>query len=133
MEISKVKATYFLIRKCEEMFGNPVEKGDKLIYRGNSRFPWIDAIFDIPAGTTFEIEDVIYDPAVPDYPDYINYEPGDNHYYYRVKGLEKHGRLCTTEIVALFDLKTTNEGFDSIAEQIRWILESSPIYLLQLL
>jgi len=57
---------------------------------------------------------VDYDPAVGE-PDF---DPWDNYYHYWLRGMEEHGGLSTTEVVALFDLSGSDEAFDSIARQI---------------
>jgi hypothetical protein len=111
--------TYYLVRRCEEMFGPPVEPGHRLIYRSESRFPWIDMIFDIAAGTACEVLSVECDPAVgaPDY------DPEDNHYHYKVSGLEEHGTINTTEVVSMFDLQGTPDAFTSICDQIEEFIQ----------
>jgi len=123
--MNEVKGTYFFIRVAEELFGNPLQKGDRLTYREDSRFSSIDPIFDLPPGTICEVLDVEYDPAEPGNTEDQDYNPWDNHYYYHLRGLDEHGRLDTTEIVALFDPVRRSEGFDSIAEQIKQLIEES--------
>lgn len=99
--MGRVEQTYYLVREAEERSGPLVEVGDRLVYRAESRFPWIDPIFDVLPGTAFDVLRVDYDPATGE-PDYDGY---DNHYHYDLRGLEEHGGLSTTEVVALFDLE----------------------------
>jgi len=117
-----VLTTYHLVRRCEEMFDAPVDVGHKLIYRSKSRFPWIDLIFDLEPGTVCEVLSVEYDPAVGS-PDY---DPEDNHYHYKVRGLEEHGTLSTTEVVSMFDLQGTPDAFTSICDQIERFIRPLP-------
>jgi len=113
--------TYYLVRRCEEMFGPPIDPGHRLIYRSESRFPWIDRIFDIAAGTVCEVLSVEYDPALgaPDY------DPEDNHYHYKVRGLEENGSLNTTEVVSMFDLQGEPRAFGSICDQITRLVQNA--------
>jgi len=119
--MGQARMTYYLVRRCEEMFGPPIEPGHGLIYRSESRFPWIDLMFDIPAETACEVLSVEYDPAVgaPDY------DPEDNHYHYKVRGLEEHGSLNTTEVVSMFDLQGEPRAFTSICEQINRLVQDA--------
>jgi len=114
-----VGMTYYMVRRCEEMFGAPIEAGDRLVYRARSRFDWIDLVFDMDAGAVCEVLSVQYDPArgSPDY------DPEDNHYSYKVSGLEEHGTLNTTEIVSMFDMKGVPDAFTRVCGQIRELVE----------
>jgi hypothetical protein len=108
-----------MVRRCEEIFDAPVDVGHKLIYRSKSRFPWINLIFDLEPGTVCEVLSVEYDPAVggPDY------DPEDNHYHYKVRGLEEHGTINTTEVVSMFDLQGIPGAFASICDQIEQFIQ----------
>ena len=96
-----VQQTYYLVRLAEERLGPVVAVGDRLVYRAQSRIAWLDPIFDLPPGTVCEVVSIGYDPATgaPDYDEF------DNHYHYTLRGMEEHGGLSTTEVVALFDLE----------------------------
>ena len=97
-----VEMTYYYCRLADEKFGPVVRAGDRLVYRGASRFAWIDPIFDLEPGTVCQVLSIEYDEAAvaPDY------DPYDSHYHYRVRGLEEHGTLVSAEIVALFGLQS---------------------------
>ena len=49
--MDKIAATYAYFRRFEETSGLIVKPGERLVYMARSRFPWLDMIFDIPAGT----------------------------------------------------------------------------------
>ena len=108
--MERVEETYCLVRIAEEHFGPPVKKGDRLIYRGNSRFPWFDPIFDTSPGKVCEVLEVETES--------VNTDLRDNRYHYYLKGLEEHKGINTTEVVALFDLERGNIKLEIIALQI---------------
>ena len=112
--MNRAQLTYYLIRRAEEMYGAPVCAGDWLTYRSHSRLPWIDPVFEIRPGRACRVLSVEYDPAIG-WPDY---DAEDNHYHYRVRPLEHHDTLVTTEIVALFDTRRVPCGFDDVCQQI---------------
>ena len=110
--------TYWLCRRAEEAYGSVVHAGDRIVYRSASRFSWIDAVFEIDPGTVCQVLSVEYDEAVgtPDYDEW------DNHYYYRIRGLEGHRVLDTTEIISLFEVASRRDAFLPLCAQIKWLI-----------
>jgi len=111
--MDKVAFTYYLVRLCEEQFGPVLELDEWLIYNGESRIPWIDPIFDLPPGYACRVLSVVWVRA-----EGIGYDPYDNHFAYRLTGLEEHDVIDTTEIIALFELRDEPGTLEEIARRI---------------
>lgn len=108
--MGRVEQAYYLVRLAEERLGPVVAVGDSLVYRAQSRIAWLDPIFDLPPGTVCVVVSIDYDPATGS-PDY---DESDNHYHYTLRGMEEHGGLSSTEIIALFDLRGDGAFLDSV-------------------
>ena len=109
--MGKIESTYALVRLIEERRAALLAPGQVLVYRSVSRFPWIDLIFDLEPGTRCMVLSADYDSLnSPSESDAF-----DNHYYYTLEGLEDHGGIVTTEIVAMFDLDGTPDLLEDLA------------------
>lgn len=111
--MNRVEKTYYLIRYAEEQFGPPVQVGWHLVARGESRFPWLDNNLDVEAGREFDILSVDHSPL-----DGEDHDIYDNHYHVHAAGLEHHGGLSSTEVVAFFDVREEPEAFATIAADV---------------
>lgn len=115
--MTPTEITYFLIRLAEEQFGPPLNVGDVLVYRAKPRFGWFGENFDMEPGTVATVRSVSHDVA--DTPDH---DPYDNHYFYQLDVLHHHGGICTTELIAFFDMRRLKEAFNEIAAQVRGVV-----------
>jgi hypothetical protein len=119
--MDKITATYAFFRRLEERSGFIVKPGERLVYTGRSRFPWLDPIFDEPPGIVAEVLRADYDPA--EGPDY---DPCDNHHHFYLGFFEVHEGICTTEIAAFFNVLGDEDRFAAICEEAtRTILRRS--------
>jgi len=105
-------ATYAYFRRFEEKSGFIVKPGERLVYTARSRFPWLDPIFDEPAGIVAEVLRADYDPA--EGPDY---DPCDNHHHFYLGFFEVHEGICTTEIAAFFTVLGDEARLAAICEE----------------
>ncbi len=110
--MNKASATYAFFRRLEEKSGFIVKPGERLVYTGRSRFPWLDPIFDEPPGIVSEVLSADYDPATGP-----GCDPCDNHHYFRLTSFEIHGGICTTEIAAFFNVLDDEDRLARIAEE----------------
>ena len=121
--MNRVRATYAYFRRLEEHSGFIVKPGERLVYTGRSRFPWLDPIFDQPPGIVAEVLSAEYEPA--EGPDS---DPCDNHHYFRLAFFEVHGGICTTEIAAFFNVlgdedrlaRIAHEALTVVVRRMRW-------------
>jgi len=110
--MDKITETYAYFRGLEEKSGLIVKPGERLVYTGRSRFPWLDPIFDEPPGIVSEVLRAEYEPA--EGPDC---DPCENHHYFHLGFFEVHGGICTTEIASFFNVLGDEERLARIAEE----------------
>jgi len=110
--MDKISATYAYFRRLEEKSGLIVKPRERLVYTARSRFPWLDPIFDEPPGIVAEVLRAEYDPA-----EGLDYDPWDNHHHFYLGFFEVHDGICTTEIVAFFNVLGDEDRLARIAEE----------------
>lgn len=109
--MERITPTYAYFRQLEEERGPLVRVGERLVYTGTSRFPWLCPPFDSPPGLVADVLAIDYDEASN-----CDYDPWDNHYYAFLSHFEEHGEICSTEIAAFFAVMGDAARLDAIAQ-----------------
>jgi len=112
--MDRVAATYFHVRRLEERIGLLARVGERLVYRAQSRLPWIEPPFEEPPGLVEDVLRIEYCEARgPDN------DPWDNHYHFHIAGFEAHGGICSAEVLAFFSPWGDEAGFALLAARVR--------------